>query len=93
MTGGVNFKDLAIVLKEATADAPAVAIKYGAFINSVLDFIIIALAIFVIVKWMNELKKAEEKKQKIIEKKELNLLTDIKKALDTGMLVPKKRKK
>ena len=62
--GGVDFGDLAIELKAATVDAagteiPAVLIKYGAFIQTVVDFVIIALAIFVAVKVMNSLKRKE----------------------------------
>lgn len=60
LLGGVDFKDLAIVLKEAVGDTPAVMISYGAFIQTVVDFVIIALAIFVAVKVMNSLKAKEE---------------------------------
>tara|TARA_R110000868_G_scaffold319958_4_gene580939 strand:+ start:1368 stop:1775 length:408 start_codon:yes stop_codon:yes gene_type:complete len=58
--GGVNFTDLAIILKEASGDSPAVAIAWGKFVQTVIDFIIIALAVFVGVKAMNSLKKKEE---------------------------------
>ena len=57
---GVNFTDLSIVLKEAEGDVAEVAIGYGLFIQSVVDFIIIAAAIFVAVRVMNSLKKKEE---------------------------------
>ncbi|MBN2367992.1 large-conductance mechanosensitive channel protein MscL [Candidatus Woesearchaeota archaeon] len=56
LLGGVDFKDLMIVLKEATSEVPAVAIKYGAFLNTVLDFVIIALSIFMVIKAMNNLR-------------------------------------
>lgn len=59
LLGGVDFKDLAIVLKEAAGEAPAVMISYGAFIQTVVDFVIIALAIFVAVKVMNSMKAKE----------------------------------
>ncbi len=62
LLGGVDFSQLMIVLKEAAGDAPMVAIKYGVFINTVLDFIIVAFAIFLVVKAMNSLKKKEEAK-------------------------------
>jgi large conductance mechanosensitive channel len=62
MIGGVNFSDLAITLKEAVGETPAVMIKYGAFIQTLLDFTIIAFAIFIAVKAMNNLKKKEEEK-------------------------------
>ena len=65
VVGGVDFSDLAIVLKEATVDAagaevPAVLVKYGAFIQTVVDFLIIAFAIFVAVKVINTLKRKQE---------------------------------
>lgn len=58
--GDVDFSDLAITLKEAAGDAPAVLLKYGAFIQTVFDFVIIAFAIFMMVRWINNLKKKEE---------------------------------
>ena len=62
LIGGVDFSDLAITLKEAAGEAPAVVISYGAFIQTLVDFIIIAFAIFMAVKVMNSLKKKEEEK-------------------------------
>ena len=65
LIGGVNFGELAYVLKDAVigADgkeiAAAVAIKYGAFLQTVIDFLIIAFVLFVVIKVMNRLKKAE----------------------------------
>jgi large conductance mechanosensitive channel len=47
-------------LKQAVGDAPAVAISYGKFVNTIIDFIIIAFAIFMVVKGMNKMKKKEE---------------------------------
>lgn len=58
--GGVDFSDLAIVLQEAVGETPAVTINYGSFIQTMIDFLIIALAIFVAVKAMNSMKKKEE---------------------------------
>ena len=60
LLGGMDFTDLAITLSAATADADAVLLKYGVFIQTVVDFIIIAFAIFMVVKGMNNLKKEEE---------------------------------
>ena len=57
--GNVDFSKLSIVLREKTATAEAVAIKYGLFINTVLDFVIVAFAIFMVIKQMNRLKKKE----------------------------------
>ena len=59
-TGGVDFSDKALVLKEAAGDVAAVTVNYGTFINTVLDFLIIAFAIFLVVKAMNAAKKKEE---------------------------------
>ena len=60
LLGGVDFSDLMITLKDAIGETPAVVIKYGQFVNTVLDFIIVAFAIFMVVKAMNTLKKKEE---------------------------------
>ncbi len=60
LLGGVNFADLAYTLKEKTGDTPAVVIKYGQFIQTAVDFLIIAFAIFLVVKGINALKKEEE---------------------------------
>jgi large conductance mechanosensitive channel len=58
--GGVDFSDLAVVLKAAEGDAPAVVIAYGKFIQTIIDFLIIAFAIFMGVKAMNSMKKKAE---------------------------------
>lgn len=60
LIGGVDFTDLAITLKAAQGDIPAVVIAYGKFIQTVLDFVIIAFAIFVAIKGINRLKREEE---------------------------------
>ncbi|MCB2426757.1 large-conductance mechanosensitive channel protein MscL [Methylophaga pinxianii] len=60
LLGGADFKDLVIVLKEAVGDAPAVVIAYGQFIQSIVDFVIIAFAIFMAIKAMNSMKAKEE---------------------------------
>ena len=60
LLGGVNFSDLAITLKEASGDVPAVMLNYGAFIQTIIDFLIIALAIFMIIKWLNAMKRKQE---------------------------------
>lgn len=58
LIGGVDFKDLAIVLQEKQGETEAVMLKYGAFIQNVFDFLIIAMAVFAMVKMINKLKKA-----------------------------------
>lgn len=60
LIGGVDFSDLALVLKEATATTPAVTIAYGKFIQTILDFTIVAFAIFMVIKGINRLKRKEE---------------------------------
>ncbi|WP_034064274.1 large conductance mechanosensitive channel protein MscL, partial [Pseudomonas aeruginosa] len=57
--GGVDFSDLAITLKAAEGDVPAVVLAYGKFIQTVLDFVIVAFAIFMGVKAINRLKREE----------------------------------
>jgi large conductance mechanosensitive channel len=79
LLGGVDFSNLAITVQEAAGDAPAVVIGYGKFIQTAIDFTIIALAIFVVVKAINTLKKKEEEAPKEEPKpsKEELLLTEI----------------
>lgn len=60
LMGGVDFTDLAITLKEAEGEAAAVMLRYGAFIQSVVDFLIVAFAIFMMIKAMNAAKKKED---------------------------------
>lgn len=59
LIGGVDFTDLAITLKAAEGDLPAVMLSYGKFIQTILDFIIVAFAIFMGVKAINRLKREE----------------------------------
>ncbi|MFZ0789420.1 MAG: large-conductance mechanosensitive channel protein MscL [Chromatiaceae bacterium] len=59
LIGGVDFSDLAVTLKEASDGVAAVTLNYGSFIQTVFDFTIVALAIFIAIKAMNKLKKAE----------------------------------
>lgn len=60
MIGGVHFSDLAITLRAASEDQPAVVLGYGMFIQQIVDFTIIAFAIFVVVKLINRLKREEK---------------------------------
>ena len=60
LLGKVNFADLAFTLKAAEGEAAAVTLNYGKFVQTVVDFVIIAFAIFVVVKSMNSMKKKEE---------------------------------
>ena len=60
LVGGVDFSDLGITLRGATEAAPAVVLKYGMFINVVIDFLIVALVIFLLIRGMNALRKKQE---------------------------------
>ncbi len=62
LIGGVNFTDLKLVLKAATETAPAVTWNYGNFLQACFDFLIVAFAVFLMIKAMNAAKKKEEAK-------------------------------
>ena len=76
LLGGMDFSNLAIALGEGEG---AATINYGVFINTVLDFLIVAIAIFMVIKAMNSMKKKEEEKPAEPPKpsKEEELLTEI----------------
>jgi len=83
MLGNVDFKELAVPLKYAADGTVAVAIRYGAFINTIIDFVIIALAIFMVIHGMSKLKKKQEAKPAEPPKpsEEVLLLRDIRNSL------------
>ena len=58
--GGVDFSDLAVTLKAAEGDIPAVVIAYGKFIQTIIDFLIISFAIFMGLKAINTLQRKQE---------------------------------
>jgi large conductance mechanosensitive channel len=60
LIGGVNFTDLKFVMKAAVGDIPAVTLNYGNFLQVVFDFLIVAFAVFMMIKAMNAAKKKEE---------------------------------
>lgn len=60
--GGADFSDLAITLKAAVGDQPAVLLAYGKFVQATVNFIIVAFAIFMMVKAMNAMQRKEEAK-------------------------------
>ena len=62
LLGGVDFSSLAWTLKEGSEGVEPVLMKYGIFINTIIDFVIIAFAIFIVVKGINSMKKKEEEK-------------------------------
>lgn len=79
LLGGSDFGNLGIALKAATAEKEAVVLKYGIFVNTVIDFLIVAFAIFMVIKLMNSLKrkKAEAPAAPAAPTKEELLLSEI----------------
>lgn len=59
LLGGLDFKDMKWILAEAVGETPAVTLNYGLFIQNIFDFLIIAISIFMVIKAMNSMKKAE----------------------------------
>ena len=57
LTGGIDFSQLKIVLKPASGKAAEVAIAYGAFINTIVTFLIVAFVIFLVVKAVNNMRR------------------------------------
>ena len=90
LLGGMDFSDLAVTLKAASDGADAVLLKYGVFVQTIVDFLIIAFAIFLVVKAMNTAKEKLEKKDEEAPaeppkpSKEEVLLTEIRDALRAG---------
>lgn len=62
LLGGIDFSKLKIILKNSTDPSSIVTLNYGLFINTIIDFIIIAFCIFIAIKQINKLKKKEEEK-------------------------------
>ena len=60
LTGGIDFSEKVITLRGATEGVSAVTLNYGNFIGAAINFVIIAFAIFVVVKQMNKMKRQEE---------------------------------
>lgn len=61
LLGKVDFSNLAITLHQKTATSSAVTINYGVFINTVIDFIIVAFAMFVVIRQFNRVARIEKK--------------------------------
>jgi large conductance mechanosensitive channel len=60
LLGGLDFKAFKLTLKEAVGDLPAVTLNYGAFIQNVVDFLIIAFAIFLLIRAVNSMQRKQE---------------------------------
>ena len=86
LIGGVDFSKLVITIKKATETTAAVTLNYGNFIQTVIDFVIIAFAIFMLVKAINTLKRNEAAKpsEPPLPSPEVILLTDIRDILRKG---------
>ena len=84
LIGNVNFSDLQIKLGEPLEGAEQAAIKYGMFIQEVVNFLIIALCIFMVIKVINKLQKKKEEAPAAAPEptKEEVLLTEIRDALN-----------
>lgn len=85
LIGGVNFTELSIIIREARMDEAgnvireAVAIEYGMFIQVALNFLVVALSIFLVIKGFNSLKKKAENPQDatVVTPKDIQLLSEI----------------
>jgi len=86
LIGGVDFSGLVITIKKATETTAAVTLNYGKFIQTLIDFTIIAFAIFMLVKGINALKRNEAAKlsEPPLPSPEVTLLTDIRDILRKG---------
>jgi large conductance mechanosensitive channel len=85
MTGGLNFSDLKIVLVAATETKVEVAIQSGTFLKNVIDFFIIALSIFLMIRALAKMKRKEDAKPTAPSapvENELSILKDIKSLLE-----------
>ncbi len=60
LLGGVDFSKMGTVLQEAAGEAEAVTLNWGAFVQTIVDFLIIAFAIFIAIKAMNNMRRKEE---------------------------------
>lgn len=65
VTGGIDFSDKVITLKKATEVQAALTLNYGMFITVLINFVIVAWAIFLVVKGINNLKRKEEEKPSV----------------------------
>ncbi|HQL52696.1 MAG: large-conductance mechanosensitive channel protein MscL [Patescibacteria group bacterium] len=80
LTRGINLTNLKMTLKSATAEAPALTLNYGTFINTIIDFLIISFSIFIVIRQINKLKKKEEAKP-VSPSEEILLLREIRDSL------------
>lgn len=60
LVGGVDFSSFGVTLREAVDKTPASVLKYGVFLNNIIDFVIVAFAVFLLVKAVNRMKRKAE---------------------------------
>jgi large conductance mechanosensitive channel len=85
LVGGVNFENLQVVIQREVLDGTGevvqelVAIRYGSFLQTLFDFMVIALTVFIVVKAINRMKKKSEdvKEPEVPTPKDIELLTEI----------------
>lgn len=86
LIGGIDFNDLVITLRQETANAEAVTIGIGEFINALIQFTIVAFAIFMVVRAINRMRRKEEAKPDPVPaepSEEVKLLREIRDSLQT----------
>jgi large conductance mechanosensitive channel len=83
LVGGVDFTKLAFTLKEAEGNMPAVTLNYGNFLQTLVDFTIIAAAIFIVIKFINRFRRKEDVSVPVPTREEI-LLTEIRDLLKAG---------
>ncbi len=101
MTDGIHFKDKKLTLRHAITDisgeitTPEVAIGYGAFIEALIDFLIIGLTVFIVVKFMNRLKKRSQdtEDETVVTPKDIQLLSNMEALLQEQNALLRQNKK
>jgi large conductance mechanosensitive channel len=83
LTGGVDFSDLKIILKDSSETTSAVIMNYGIFLNTVIDFAIISFSIFMVIRQLERFKKKEAEKP-IKKTEDVILLEEIRNLLRDG---------
>ena len=77
LIGDIDFSQLGLTIKAATETSDAVVLKYGSFLNNIITFLIVAWAVFLLVKAMNSFKKKQEAAPPPAPPKQEVLLTEI----------------
>lgn len=85
LLGGVNFTDLKVIISPANGDIAEVAFRYGAFIQSMIDFLLIAFSVFIFIRILSSFKKKEiVQPEPLLPSNEELLLTEIRDLLKTN---------